>query len=1015
MSSHLLKSSVRRVGSITSRSKYTCNPNIATPDSKSNKPKNNPIDSQDISARLKELSAYKPLGNKVGRFNKGNIEKRIEKQVIVNTVKQKKNNQSQNSGMSFNLSVITHPSSDISKPSLILEDHSTGNRTIIGNVPAGLQRKCNEMHLRTSRLTNIFFSGILTWESLSGLPGLILTVSDQGVKSLDIYHSGNRVIQFMISCWRYFIFRFGMDLKAKDTDELVQQNRVNYKPINIKPLNDYGNNENKEDDHEKLDAMMDGIFPLQTDPSRPIYNYKKISNLTLPKSIINPKISTNWIITPESIRGKFLVKNAKELGCEVHHFKDLCNFKSVTTNDGTIITPEQVLEPTRHFNPILVLDIPSNEYLSNTLSFDWMEDTPNNLPYVAVFHFIDDSINDPLSNPEYIKFIQSFGPATTHFISHISYCPNSLNFFKTLKISIKWKSLLSNFFPLPKWSNDSTLKIDGANLPNVLPLISGQSLIIKSTVGTSLEESSKLGSDVSKFTPNDCKTIYDDEIKPSSLINKISQDDFNKLIDEKNIDTLRKEVDLSIGLKDQVETLVLGTGSAIPSNIRNVLCNIVRIPYIDKNGKTGFRSIVLDAGENSFGSLKRLYNPDEVNMILDEIKMIYLSHLHADHHLGIIDFIREWNQRQVSKFGSDKRVEKLFIITPWQYDNFMGELNQIDPFIDRRFISHVSCDEFMVGYTAPSIEQCEIENISVSEIGSTESKEIKYIKDSNRSNYVYQSLGMDKIISCSAFHCDFSYSTCFSFKLNIDSDDTSEMNTFIVSYSGDTRPKPAFAYIGQNSDLLIHESTLEDEKLKDAIDKKHSTTSEALQVGILMKAKKIILTHFSQRYKSFTCSESVYERLSNPKTKIDLINDGNIAPTPPSSPNSFRSYQTDLVSNTGLPLELRSMIFTDELNDELKENAAKIEILFAFDNMKVQYNEIHLQRKVFETEGKNLESLFSVDEDDNDIELIEEEPAPATGVKSSKKKEKKQQKQWEKEQNVKKRKMTPPPPSFPSN
>lgn len=51
-----------------------------------------------------------------------------------------------------------------------------------------------------------------------------------------------------------------------------------------------------------------------------------------------------------------------------------------------------------------------------------------------------------------------------------------------------------------------------------------------------------------------------------------------------------------------------------------------------------------------------------------------------------------------------------------------------------------------------------------------------------------------------------------------------------------------------NSDVLIHEATMEDELASEAIVKMHSTTSQAIDVGKKMKAKYVLLTHFSQRY-----------------------------------------------------------------------------------------------------------------------------------------------------------------------
>lgn len=54
--------------------------------------------------------------------------------------------------------------------------------------------------------------------------------------------------------------------------------------------------------------------------------------------------------------------------------------------------------------------------------------------------------------------------------------------------------------------------------------------------------------------------------------------------------------------------------------------------------------------------------------------------------------------------------------------------------------------------------------------------------------------------------------------------------------------------IGMNSDLLIHEATMEDGLAEDAVKKRHSTTSQAIEVGRSMRAKFTLLTHFSQRY-----------------------------------------------------------------------------------------------------------------------------------------------------------------------
>ena len=71
---------------------------------------------------------------------------------------------------------------------------------------------------------------------------------------------------------------------------------------------------------------------------------------------------------------------------------------------------------------------------------------------------------------------------------------------------------------------------------------------------------------------------------------------------------------------------------------------------------------------------------------------------------------------------------------------------------------------------------------------------------------------------------------------------------FKFSYSGDCRPSRRFASIGRDSTVLVHEATFDDDLRSDAVAKKHSTTSEAIGIGAVMGARRVILTHFSQRY-----------------------------------------------------------------------------------------------------------------------------------------------------------------------
>lgn len=50
-------------------------------------------------------------------------------------------------------------------------------------------------------------------------------------------------------------------------------------------------------------------------------------------------------------------------------------------------------------------------------------------------------------------------------------------------------------------------------------------------------------------------------------------------------------------------------------------------------------------GENTLGTMMRNFghnNKEQLIKIFEELSLIHLSHLHADHHLGIISIINKW-------------------------------------------------------------------------------------------------------------------------------------------------------------------------------------------------------------------------------------------------------------------------------------------------------------------------------------------------------------------------------------
>ena len=71
-----------------------------------------------------------------------------------------------------------------------------------------------------------------------------------------------------------------------------------------------------------------------------------------------------------------------------------------------------------------------------------------------------------------------------------------------------------------------------------------------------------------------------------------------------------------------------------------------------------------------------------------------------------------------------------------------------------------------------------------------------------------------------------------------------------VGYSGDTRPSRRLVRFFSECDLLIFDSTFRGTDKDKAVERKHSTSLEAAQTALEAGARKLVLTHFSARYRN---------------------------------------------------------------------------------------------------------------------------------------------------------------------
>lgn len=69
------------------------------------------------------------------------------------------------------------------------------------------------------------------------------------------------------------------------------------------------------------------------------------------------------------------------------------------------------------------------------------------------------------------------------------------------------------------------------------------------------------------------------------------------------------------------------------------------------------------------------------------------------------------------------------------------------------------------------------------------------------------------------------------------------------AYCSDSKAKPELATIIRGVDLMYHEATFTNEMKDRAVSTYHSTALQAAELAKLSKVKKLILGHFSARYK----------------------------------------------------------------------------------------------------------------------------------------------------------------------
>lgn len=230
----------------------------------------------------------------------------------------------------------------------------------------------------------------------------------------------------------------------------------------------------------------------------------------------------------------------------------------------------------------------------------------------------------------------------------------------------------------------------------------------------------------------------------------------------------------------------------------------------------GVGNIIFDCGEGTSASLKRHFSPIQYKEFIKGLRTVYVSHLHADHHLGILGVLKEYNKLQQS-LPADQR-QPLFLIAPWRLFSSLYEYNQIE---------NIGLDEYVIPFSSYNLIPQHLIPPS----------NVPQPVDIGLFQGFLSTMDLRAFETCFVPHCPHAYGVAITHK-----------SGWKIVYSGDCRPSGDLVEIGRDATVLIHEATVAETQPQDALEKMHCTTGEAIMVGKHMNARHILLTHFSQKW-----------------------------------------------------------------------------------------------------------------------------------------------------------------------
>ncbi|KAI5413932.1 tRNAse Z TRZ4, mitochondrial isoform X2 [Lathyrus oleraceus] len=704
----------------------------------------------------------------------------------------------------------------------------------IFNAGEGLQRFCTEHRIKLSKIDHIFLSRVCS-ETAGGLPGLLLTLAGMGEEGMSVNIWGPSELKYLVDAMRSFIPNAAMvHTKSFGPTFGTNESPVQYQSNPIVLV---------DDEVVRISAIiLQPKGPSQT-KSHSIDTVDSPNVKKIPAAKPGD-MSVVYVCELPEIKGKFDLEKAKALGLRPGpKYRELQLGNSVKSDhQNVMVHPSDVMGPSIPGPIVLVVDCPTESHLEALLSAKSLAtygDQVGNMSksVACVIHLTPEFV---VSCSNYQKWMKTFGSAQHIMAGHEKKNIEVPILKASARIATRLNYLCPQFFPAPGfWSSPN----QNCSKPGFLASkIIDELLLEIPEVVEAAQHVSQLWQDSSQTT---------EDLIPGS--------DHKMLVEEPWLcEDGMAPACLENIRRDDLEIVLLGTGSSQPSKYRNVTSI-----YINLFSKGG---LLLDCGEGSLGQLKRRYGVSGADDVVRSLSCIWISHIHADHHTGLARILAL--RRDLLRGVPHKPV---LVVGPRKLKRYLDAYQRLEDldmmFLDCKHTTEASLDDFendlqeTVNSQDPSNNSAKI---NASKVDST-----LFAKGSRMQSYlkipgspvdkdavypllrklkrVIREAGLNALISFPVVHCPQSYGVVLQAE-----ERTNSIGKVIpgwkIVYSGDTRPCPELIEASRNATVLIHEATFEEGMVEEAIAKNHSTTNEAIEMGESANVYRIILTHFSQRY-----------------------------------------------------------------------------------------------------------------------------------------------------------------------